>query len=182
MNPLDIIIEFYKPGSLAYEILVRHSELVAKKAIDTAKSVTFLQPDLNFIEEAAMLHDIGIFKVYAPDIGCFGEYSYLCHGYLGRDILEKKNLPRHGLVCERHVGTGITVEEIKRHNLPLPERDMVPVSIEEQIICFADKFFSKNPDSMGKEKSVDDIINGLSRHGQDKAVKFESWLNLFGRE
>jgi len=39
--------------------------------------------------------------------------------------------PKHGLVCERHTGTGITLEMIIKNNLPLPHRDMVPVSMEE---------------------------------------------------
>jgi uncharacterized protein len=179
MNPLDIIAEFYESGSESFQILVRHGEQVANKAVETAMKVPHLKPDLNFINEAAMLHDVGIFETNTPELGCSGKHPYVCHGYLGRRILEKKGLSQHALVCERHVGIGITAEEIKLNNLPLPQRDMVPISIEEQIICFADKFFSKNGKMDRCEKSVEDILKSLQRYGPEKVIRFQKWMQLF---
>ena len=179
MNPLDIIAEFYELGSRAYKVLTQHGEQVAGKAVDAARKVPHLAPDIKFIREAAMLHDIGIFLTNTPKLGCTGGYPYVCHGYLGREILEKKGFSSHALVCERHVGVGITAEEIKRLNLPLPERDMVPVSIEEQIVCFADKFFSKNGDQAGNERSLEEISRSLERYGRDKLICFQSWTRMF---
>ncbi|MDM8523621.1 HD domain-containing protein [Desulfococcaceae bacterium HSG8] len=177
LNPIDIIKEFYKQNSKAYRILVRHGELVARKALDVARGVSHLNPDLILIEEAAMLHDIGMFMTDTPSLGCFGEHMYVCHGYLGRVLLERKGLSEHAMVCERHVGVGITVEDIRKQHLPLPLYDMVPVSIEEQIVCYADKFFSKNSE---KEKSVEKITNRLALYGHDKVMKFQSWADMFG--
>ncbi len=179
MNPLDIIAEFYKPGSTSFQVLVKHGQQVAKKAIDVAKRVPYLKPNLNLIHEAAMLHDVGIFETNAPELGCSGKHPYVCHGYLGRKILEKKGLSQHALVCERHVGIGITAEEIKLNNLPLPQRDMIPISIEEQIICFADKFFSKNAGRDRGEKSVENILNTLRRYGPERVTRFQKWMQLF---
>ena len=179
MNPIGILEEFYFPDSLSHEIIMRHGKQVAQKALEIAENVVFLDPDINFVKEAAMLHDIGIFMTNVPEIGCIGKYPYICHGYLGREILEKKRLLKHALVSERHVGVGITAEEIRRKHLPLPVRDMVPVSIEEKIICYADKFFSKYPDS--KEKSIEEVINLVSHYGQDQVERFESWIRLFGK-
>lgn len=179
MNPLEIIQEFYETGSKSHQILVKHGQQVANKAVDIAKRVPHLKPNLNFIKEAAMLHDIGMFKTHSPDLGCSGEYPYVCHGYLGRKILENKGFPAHALVCERHVGAGITAEDVKHYHLPLPQRDMVPISIEEQVICFADKFFSKNGKSDDNEKSVGDILNTLLRYGPEQMARFQSWMRLF---
>ena len=179
MNPIDIINKYYRSGSRAYEILIRHSKQVTRKALDAAKKVPQLNPDLDFIKEAAMLHDIGIFLTNTPELGCKGKMPYICHGYLGREILEKIGLQRHALVCERHIGVGITTEDIKNYALPLPKRDMLPVSIEEQIICFADKFFSKNRDSLKKEKSVEDIKQYLKPYGLEKVKRFQSWVDMF---
>jgi len=180
MNPFDIIAEYYEPGSKAYDILVRHGEDVARKAVAVAGKVAHLNPDLEFIQEAAMLHDIAIFMTNTPELGCTGKYPYVCHGYLGRKLLENNELPKHALVCERHVGVGITAEDIKRHKLPLPERDMIPVSIEEQIICFADKFFSKNGLHAATEKPVPDVLRAIKQYGHDKLTTFLSWIQLFG--
>ena len=181
MNPVDIINKYYKSNSRAYEILIQHGKQVARKALDAAKKVPQLNPDLDFIKEAAMLHDIGMFLTNATELGCKGKNPYICHGYLGREILEKIGFPRHALVCERHVGVGITIEDIKNYALPLPKRDMLPVSIEEQIICFADKFFSKNRNSLKKEKSVEDIKQYLKPYGLEKVRRFQSWVDLFER-
>jgi uncharacterized protein len=52
-------------------------------------------------------------------------------------------------------------------------------STEEQIICYADKFFSKNGNLAVKEKSVEDIIRNLEKCGKDKVAKFKSWADLF---
>ena len=183
MDPIKIIEKFYHTDSKAYTILLKHSILVARKALEIARRVPELQPDLQFIEEAAMLHDIGIFLTYAPKIGCTGTKEYICHGYLGRELLDGEDLPRHALVCERHTGMGLTLADIEKKNLPLPKRDMIPISIEEKIICFADKFFSKNPNKLEREKTLDKIRKGLSKFGKTHNVsRFNEACRLFGEK
>ncbi len=177
MNPYEIIEKYYDKNSLAYKILIKHSENVTKKALEIAEANKHLNPDLVFIKEAAMLHDIGIFLTDSPGLGCFGQERYICHGFLGREVLEKEGYPKHGLVCERHIGLGITLEEIEREKLPLPRREMVPISVEEEIICFADKFFSKNKDRLDKEKTLEEVKRKAHKYGDDKKV--EEWAKKF---
>ncbi|MCU0538821.1 MAG: HD domain-containing protein [Desulfobacterales bacterium] len=180
MDPVAIIERFYPPGSLSHRILLEHGRLVAQKALAAAARVPHLNPDLAFVEAAAMLHDIGIFLTHSPGLGCAGKEPYIRHGILGRSLLDEIGLPRHGLVCERHVGVGISREDIRRHRLPLPARDMLPLSIEEQIICFADKFFSKDGNGLpSREKSVARILESLRPHGGDKVERFQQWAALF---
>jgi uncharacterized protein len=179
MNPIDIISEFYTRDSKAYEIIIDHGRQVAAKACAIAKKMVQAKPDLQFIQEAAMLHDIGIFMTNSPELGCTGDYPYVCHGYLGRELLDNKGLFRHALVCERHVGVGISAEEIKRRRLPLPLRDMMPVTMEEEIICFADKFYSKNGAENKNETSAEDILRNLERYGYDKVKRFQKWIEMF---
>lgn len=180
MNPVALISEFYPPGSEPHRIMIRHGEQVAKKALAVARRLGCGAPDLRFIEEAALLHDIGIFMTRAVKIGCTGTYPYVCHGYLGRQLLELKGLFRHALVCERHVGVGITPEDIVGQALPLPLRDMRPVTLEEKIITYADKFYSKGGEA--SEKSVTEILRGLERFGPDKAAVFRAWVRRFEGE
>jgi uncharacterized protein len=180
MGPLEVIAANCPQGSAAHEILVEHSSLVAKKALAIARKLSQLNPDMDFIYEAAMLHDIGIIVTHTPELGCTGALPYICHGYAGRAILERAGFARHGQVCERHVGAGITIEDIRTGNLPIPLRDMTPQSLEEQIICYADKFYSKN----GRrhpilEKSAAEIVLGLCPYGQDKVDRFLSWHRQF---
>ena len=182
MNSIDILAEYYKPGSKAFDILVAHGEHVARKALVAAEQVSHLKPDLEFITNAAMLHDIGILETDSPGVGCRGRHPYICHGILGRKLMENIGLPELGLICERHVGVGISAEDIHQFNLPLPARDMRPISIEEQLICYADKFFSKNGNNgqQAREKSVKQILGGLKRYGTDKTQRFQSWVDMFG--
>jgi uncharacterized protein len=179
MDPIKIIQKYYKKDSKSYQILITHSRAVAKKALEIGKKNSQLNPDLKFIEEAAMLHDIGIFLIDAPEIGCFGIKSDICHGYLGREILEKEGFKKHALVCERHVGVGLSVKDIENEKLPIPKRDMLPVSTEEQIVCLADKFFSKDKEYLTNEKSIDQIRITQSKFGEDKIKKFDKLLNKF---
>ncbi len=177
MKPEDIIREYYAPGTLLYDIYMDHAEAVTIRALRVAEKVPHMSPDFPFIEQAAMLHDIGIVFTRSKKIGCQGEAPYIRHGVLGRDLLDKKGYPRHGLVCERHVGVGLSGTDIQNQNLPLPLRDMLPISIEEKIICYADKFYSKNKNN--RPKSVDAVLKALRKYGPDKGNIFLNWVKLF---
>lgn len=177
MNPLEILLHYYAPVSRAFQILLEHSRQVCEKATLLAGKHPELAIDLPFTREAALLHDIGIFLTRAPEIDCHGEYPYVCHGYLGADLLRAEGFPRHALVCERHTGTGISLETIRKERLPLPEREMVPRSIEEQLVCFADKFFSKK--HPGKEKKLEEARADVATFGKESMEQFEKWHVLF---
>ena len=177
MNPLEIIEKYYQPGSEIYHILVKHSEDVLKKALEISARHPELKIDEQFVKEATMLHDIGIFQCEAPRIHCHGSHQYIEHGYLGADLLRNEGFPKHALVCERHTGVGLSLEMIKTKQLPLPQRDMVPVSIEEQVICYADKFYSKT--QLDEAHSIERIRKYLSRYGDSEVIKFDEWNELF---
>jgi len=177
LNPIEIIEKYYEKGSEAYYILVVHSQQVRDKALQIAERHPELKLNKQFIAEAAMLHDIGIFLCHAPDIHCQGTHQYIEHGYLGADLLRKEGLAQHALVCERHTGVGISLETILQNKLPLPHRDMRPISLEEQVICYADKFFSKT--QLHKEHQVERIQTYLSRYGASEVEQFDKWRALF---
>jgi uncharacterized protein len=161
------------------EILMTHGRMVAGKALAACAAVQADTETRRLVIEAAYLHDIGVCKVDASDIDCFGTKPYILHGVLGREILEAEGLPLHALICERHTGVGLTLDDIINQNLPLPHREMVPETLAERIICYADLFFSKNPDRLEKEKSVEKIRKGLSKFGTDKVALFDAWQREF---
>jgi uncharacterized protein len=177
MIPLDIIKKYYKEGSKVYEILLIHSLSVVNKALEIAQMHPEWEIDKSFVYEAAFLHDIGIFLTDAPKIHCFGKYPYICHGYLGAEIMRKEGFERHALVCERHTGMGLTKERIIKKDLPVPHKDMFPETLEEKLICFSDKFFSKS--KLDRVKTVKQIKKQLSKHGSDSASRFDEMVKLF---
>lgn len=178
MDVNRIIDKYYKPQSALWLILTEHSKAVRDKALEICQMHPELKADEQLLAEASMLHDIGIVFTHAPGIHCFGDLPYICHGYLGRELLEKEGWPVHALVCERHTGTGLSLSDIKNQNLPIPHRDMLPLSIEEQIICFADKFFSKSG-HLGKAKSIRKIRKSMSKHGGHQVKQFDEWCQRF---
>lgn len=180
MDHYKIIEEVYHPYPEAKKYLLAHSKAVTKKALKLADKHSD-QVNPQFIEEAAMVHDIGIYTTHAPHIGCYGEESYIRHGIIGRELLGKYGYPEHGLIAERHIGVGLTAEDIQEQQLPLPLRDMNPQTLEEEIIAYADLFFSKSRKPIHKEKNISQIKKGLSRFGQDQVKRFEEWVKKFGR-
>ena len=154
-----------------------HSRSVAEKAIAIANAHPELKIDKRFVEEAAMLHDIGIFRTNAPGIQCFGTEPYICHGTIGAQLMREEGFPLHALVCERHTGAGLSLMEIERQNLPVPHHDMLPLSLEEKLICFADKFFSKT--HLEKEKSLEQARQSLVKFGEEGVARFDACASLF---
>jgi uncharacterized protein len=178
IQPYRIIEKYYVKDSPLYRVLVVHSEQVRNKALEAVMHHPELQIDAEFVGDASLLHDIGIFLCHAPGIYCFGKHEYIEHGYLGSDLLKEEGLPKHALVAERHTGTGFTKEEIVQKKFPLPHRDMLPVSLEEQLICYADKFYSKS--KLNIQLTVEEIRQNLSFYGKEKVEKFDTWHKLFG--
>lgn len=177
MDALAIINKYYPEDNELKYILLTHSRSVADKALWIADRHPELELDRQFLEEAALLHDIGVFLTDAPGIHCHGTHPYICHGYLGSQLLQEEGYPRHALVCERHTGAGMSLESILSQNLPVPHRDMLPVSLEEQVICFADKFFSKT--RLDSEKTIEKALKSLSKFGEEGMVRFNNWCERF---
>lgn len=177
MDYQKIIDKYYPEDNELKRILMVHSRRVADKALSIVDNHPELGADRQFVEEAAMLHDIGIVQTDADGIHCHGTYPYICHGRLGADMMRLEGYPRHALVCERHTGAGLTAAAIATQGLPLPHEDFLPVSIEEQIICFADKFFSKTHPE--REKSVERALASVAKFGDDSAERFKQWMGVF---
>jgi len=179
--PAKLISKYYSANPIAWQILLDHSRLVTRKALKIGR---YLQAqgeavDLRFLAEAAMLHDIGMIRTDTPELGCHGTGNYLQHGIRGKEMLEQEGLPRHARVCERHIGVGLTADEIRRQHLPLPARDMQPETLEEQIICYADLFYSKGSKTPHPEKTFTEIGEKLEKYGKNKVETFEHWQKKF---
>ena len=115
-----IINKYYgEDDSILKTILMKHSQSVAQRALQIVSHHPELHLDRQFVEEAAMLLDIGLCRCHAPSIECFGTADYILHGRMGAEILRKEGYPRHARVCERHTGAGLTREDIERQRQEL---------------------------------------------------------------
>lgn len=165
---------------MLHEIYLTHVRLVRDKALDIARQNPHMEIDMQFVDEASMLHDIGIFMVNSDVINAKGSADYIEHGYLGREILEKEGLPKHAMVAERHTGSGLSIRDIQTQSLPLPLRDMLPVTVEEKLICLADCFYSKNPKHLTVERTVEEAREKLGQFGEEALVRFDEFVEMFG--
>ncbi|MDR0912423.1 MAG: HDIG domain-containing protein [Methanobrevibacter sp.] len=82
--------------------------------------------DMDLIRIGAILHDIGRSKSNNIDHGIIGGKIAIKYGF--DDKIVK--------IIERHIGSGIYKEEAK--SLNLPEKDYIPISLEEKIVSLAD--------------------------------------------
>lgn len=180
MNPLDLIAKYYADNAPLQALLIHHSEQVKQRALSIVQRHPELGADEQFVAQASMLHDIGIFLTDAPGIHCHGTHHYLMHGYLGGQLLRKEGYESLARVCERHTGTGLTPEVIALRQLPLPPGDYRPETIEEQIICYADKFYSKSHPN--RERSLEDTAQSLAKFGQQGVKIFWEWAQKFEPE
>ena len=172
-------------------MLLHHSRQVCARALKIVERHPELGANRNLVEAGAMLHDIGIFLTDAPGIHCHGTAHYILHGSLGAQLLrnEAEQLKEEQLqeelhfyealarICERHTGTGLTRQTIIERGLPDPQQDLLPETIEEQIICYADKFYSKS--HLERERTIPQTLQSLEKFGDEGVEKFRHWTELF---
>ncbi len=178
MDYQRIIDKYYPEDNGLRHILLTHSQSVARKALQIVVSHPELGLDPDFIFSAAMLHDIGIVGTDAPGIECHGTEPYIRHGVIGAAMLRAEGCEeRYARICERHTGAGLSLDDIISQALPLPHHSLLPETLEEQLICYADKFFSKS--HLDREKSIEQAERSLSKFGEAGVVRFRQWVEIF---
>jgi len=71
----------------------------------------------------------------------------------------------------------LTSIEIIKQNLPLPHEDFLPETMEEKLICYADKFYSKS--SICRVKTMEQAERSLSKFGEEGVKRFRDWACIF---
>ena len=179
LDYLNLIHKYIQPNSNAYKYYIVHVTLVTQKAVSIAKNLGLSTQQIEFIEEATMLHDIGIIQVNMPSIGCYGNKPYLQHMTIGKEILLKEGLPKHAEIAEKH--TTITKEQIIKLKLPLEPKDMFPTFLEGEIIAYSDMFFTKHPALLWQERLYENVLKICeNEYGGGKTIKlFKKWHEKF---
>lgn len=118
----------------SYQIIIEHCQTVTKASKALAREFVRMghEVDVKVVVAAAMLHDIGRSKTHT-----------VRHGVEGSEIVEKEGADKKAVeTVRKHVGAGIGPEESAR--LGLPDFDYIPRTLEERIVCFADKMVERN--------------------------------------
>ena len=145
----DFAFELLKKLKVPYQVR-RHSIKVAEKALEIADKITKAKVNKELIEIGALLHDIGRSKTHS-----------FKHAVIGGKILKQMGLPESLVkICERHILGGLDKEDAV--DVGLPEKDYIPQTLEEKIICLADKLTAGT-----KEVTI--------------TQRFEKWFSKYGK-
>ncbi len=107
------------------------------------------------VEAGALLHDIGRSQTH----GIF-------HAVEGGRIAQELNLPKAIVhIIERHIGAGLSKEEAKK--LGLPEKEYMPQTLEEKIVCHADNLI----DNCHRQPIEKEIERALREGHQEYAIQ-----------
>ena len=145
----DFAFDLLKILKVSYHVR-RHSLKVAEKALEIAEKINDKDIDKDLIEIGGILHDIGRSKTH--------DFK---HGIIGADILKERGFSKRlSRICETHMLGGLDNEDAKQ--VGLPEGDYMPLTLEEKIICLADKYIAGT-----KDVSIEQ--------------RFEKWFSKYGK-
>lgn len=164
-----------------FDLTWTHSNIVKEIALRIGRRLQEdykIDVDLESLETGALVHDIGVYSCFDEDLNPVeGLPGYLSHGHLGYEILLKEGygekVARFALT---HTGTGFTIEDIERESLPFEKKDCIPVTLEEEILCYADKFHTKYPSFNTFEQQKE----RLEKFDPSKGVLMERFKKKFG--
>jgi len=145
----DFAFELLKKLKVPYQVR-RHSFKVSEKALEIANKITKAKVNKDLIEIGALLHDIGRSKTHS-----------FKHAVIGGKILKQMGFPESLVrICERHILGGLDKEDAAE--VGLPPKDYIPQTLEEKIICLADKLTAGS-----KEVTI--------------TQRFEKWFSKYGK-
>jgi uncharacterized protein len=167
------ILKKYSFSQESFETVMRHSLEVLGKAVEIINKKKFYEKiDFDLVISGSILHDIGTFEFLENK----DKKDYIHHGLIGGEILRGEGLYKEALIAERHTGSGLTREEIIANGWDLPHEDFLPISLEEKLICYADKFSSKNPDKVDTPESIE---KEFAAYGEEPLKRFLELKKMF---
>jgi uncharacterized protein (TIGR00295 family) len=133
------------------EEVIKHCKAVRDVAIRLAKRA---DADIKLVEAGALLHDIGRSKTHG-----------IKHGVEGARIAKKLGLPDNIIrIIERHIGAGLPSNEAKK--LGLSNRDFIPETLEEKIVCHADSLIENSRKQVIEQEVERALIDGHKEYAK----------------
>jgi len=144
---------------------IRHSILVAQKALDIARH-TGVDLDMELVGRGALFHDLGKALTHSFQ-----------HGEIGSELGEKLGLPPAITdIARKHFHGGLSPDEAQE--LGLPDKDYTPRRIEERIIIYADRLvdiitdgYIKLQDEHEAEERFEELLTKHRKYGKDSPTR-----------
>lgn len=113
------------------DLVWTHSQIVKEISLlisQKLKTDCQIEVDKNLLINGALIHDLGFYQCFDDDFNKIEKY--LLHSQFGYDICHQENLPENlARFCLVHNGVGIPPH--------------IPITLEEEIVTYADCFHSK---------------------------------------
>jgi uncharacterized protein len=130
--------------------VIRHSKKVHANAVNLAVKIieNGCPVEMRLVEVGALLHDMGRAITHQID-----------HGVIGAEMARSLHLDEKIVkIIENHIGAGIPKNEAAA--LGLPEKDFIPKTIEEKIVCYADTL-AKGSKKIDAQEALEEFIEKL---------------------
>ena len=151
----DKCIDLLKNAGCSKKV-IDHCITVRDIAVKIAKKA---RANVELVEAGSLLHDIGRSKTHD-----------IYHAIEGVKIAKEYDIPSKIIkIIERHIGAGISAEIAK--TLGLPNKDYIPLSLEEKIVCHADNLI----ENCKRQKIEYEIEKALNKNQKEYAINL---LNL----
>jgi len=162
-----------------FDLVFTHCQIVCEIAMQCADN-TDEPVDREILRAAALLHDIGSYPFFDEQGHTDGYGFYPMHALLGARLIADEGFDaRIAEAVENHLLLGLSKREIAANTSrvwPLPRHDYLPKSIEAEIVCYADRFHSKQPVFNGYES----FLQRLEFDMPDQAAAFKADAKRFG--
>ena len=160
----DECIDLLKKAGCS-EAVICHCKVVRDIAIRIAEKAG---ANIDLVESGALLHDIGRCETHG-----------ILHSVKGAVIAKKLGLPEEIVkIIERHIGAGLPAKEAKK--LGLPNKDFMPQTLEEKIVCHADNLV----DNCKKQKIEHEVeralLDGLPEYAKRLVVLHKELSDICG--
>lgn len=166
----------YAPNQHVYDLVYSHCKIVAEIA-SWCSANAGTEVDKKLLESAALLHDIGSYVFFDDKGEDLNRRLYPQHAILGAKILADEGIDEAiTKIVESHILLGLSKQEIIDFPWPLPERNYEPQTVEGELLCYADRFHSKQPTFNDFGTFLKRLMPGLPL----QAEKFELWSKRFG--
>ncbi|PID30555.1 phosphohydrolase [Candidatus Saccharibacteria bacterium] len=178
-HEIEALHREYTPSDAAFELVFTHCQVVSDIAMHLAEK-SGVHVDTELVNVGCLLHDIGVYEVFAPDGVTIDTSRSIRHGVLGADILRRCGFPEQ--LCRfasHHTGAGLTKRQIVERRLPLPPQDFLAETLAEKLVMYADKFHSKSTPPVFN--SHDFYTRYLASFGEEEAQNFVVLTAMFGK-
>lgn len=169
----------YAPNQDVFHLVFIHCQIVSEIAVQLSRNCS-TQIDVERVKIGCLLHDVGVYPLFDKNGLEKDKKRYITHGILGEEILKNEGYDEeYCRFASHHTGVGITKQQITKRRLPLPLKDYVAESTEEELVMYADKFHSKtNPPVFNSFNSYQEYV---ARFGVDAIENFQKLAEKFGK-